>query len=97
MKKSEMQNEINTLKKQLELSQKTNETQNQKIQQLNMEKWSKLIPKAAAKCHKMLDGHIRGMYKNLTFVHVDESGFWFGYALLDGTRQTYAVRHEEVE
>lgn len=97
MKKSEMQNEINTLKKQLELSQKTNETQNQKIQQLNMEKWSKLIPKAAAKCHEMLDGHIRCMYKNLTFVHVDEAGFWFGYALLDGTRQTYAVRHEEVE
>ena len=96
-KKSEMQNEINTLKRQLELSQKTNESQNQKIQRLNMERWSKLIPKVAAKCHEMLDGHIRGMYKNLTFVHVDEAGFWFSYELLDSTRQTYAVRHEEVE
>lgn len=97
MKKSEMQKEIEKLQAEKEALQKANAERNAKIQRLNMEKWSKLIPKASAKCHEILDKHIKGMYKNLTFVHVDEAGFWFGYELSDGTRQTYAVRHEEVE
>lgn len=92
-----MQQEINTLKKEFEIIQKINENQNQKIQQLNMEKWSKLIPKATSKCHEILNNRIKGIYKNITFVHVDESGFWFNYELLDGTKQTYAIRHEEIK
>lgn len=97
MKKIEMQREIEKLQAEKEALQKANIKGNAKIQQLNMEKWSKLIPKAAAKCHEILDKHIRGTYKNLTFVHVDEAGFWFDYELLNGTRQVYVIRHEEVE
>lgn len=97
MKKSEMQREIEKLQAEKAALQKANAERNAQIKQLNMEKWSKLIPLAAAKCHEFLDKHIKGLYQNVTFEHVDAAGFWFNYEMNDGTRQTCAMRHEEVE
>lgn len=97
MKKSEMQKEIEKLQAEKTALQKVNAERNVQIEQLNMEKWSKLIPLAAAKCHEFLDKYIKGLYQNVTFEHVDAAGFWFNYEMNDGTRQTYAIRHEEVE
>ena len=97
MKKTEMQREIDNLRAEKEALQKTIDSNNSKIEQLNMEKWSKFIPRAAEKCHELLDRHIKGLYQNVTFEHVDAAAYWFSYDFKDGTRQTYSVRHEEVE
>lgn len=97
MKKSEMQREIEKLQAEKTALQKANAERNAKIEQLNMEKWSKLIPLAAAKCHEFLDKHIKGLYQNVTFEHVDAAGFWFSYEMNNGIRQTCAIRHTEVE
>lgn len=37
-------------------------------------------------------------YRNIRLEHVDESGYWFSYELeQDSRRQTWCVRHWEVE
>lgn len=47
---------------------------------------------------KVLKQSFGGAYYNITFEHVDGSGFWFTFELInDKTRQTYRVNHDEAQ
>ena len=56
------------------------------------------VEKAAEVLGKMLKPMYGESVRNILFEHVDESGYWFSYELeQDKRRQTWAVRHWEVE
>ena len=60
--------------------------------------WKVKLPFALAKCQKSLNLIFPGMVKNLNFEHVDATGYWFTFELInDIRRQTYSVRHNELE
>lgn len=67
------------------------------MSETKMESWIRLLNDAIATCHKALGSIYPNTVKNLTFEHVDESGYWFTYELEnDSRRQNYVVRHREV-
>ena len=60
--------------------------------------WMSCLQNAVAKCQSQLYEAYGEIVKNLQFEHVDASGYWFTFELVnDPRRQTYAVRHSDMK
>ena len=63
-----------------------------------LKKWNDLLPIAFEKCRAHLNKIFPGTIMLLHFEHVDGGGYWFTFQLAnDNRRQTYAIRHYEME
>ena len=59
--------------------------------------WNSLLPLAYAMCRKQLTEIFPNLLTLLHFEHVDESGYWFTFQLVNDSRvQTFAVRHTDL-
>ena len=68
------------------------------LEKKNQEEWSKKVPDALEVISSELKMRFGYAVRNLRFEHADASGFWFTFELVqDSRRQTYCVRHWEVE
>lgn len=86
------------LKRRISALQDENTRLVEKAERAQRERWEKAIPDATAAFLKEVNETFPGMVKNPHFEHVDASGYWFTFELEnDGHRQTYAVRHTEME
>lgn len=60
-------------------------------------KWQERLPLAFERVRKELSKFFGGMVILLNFEHVDASGYWFTFELInDSRRQTYRVSHDEI-
>jgi competence ComEA-like helix-hairpin-helix protein len=61
-------------------------------------KWVSLVPEASWKMVKYLNKTFPGTWRNPRFEHVDASGYWYTFELVnDDRRQTWCVRHSDLE
>lgn len=61
------------------------------------ERWNRKIPNATYEAHTKLSMIFKNLLFNLVFEHVDSSGYWFSFELVnDSRRQSYCVRHDEL-
>lgn len=89
--KQELYNRIAELER---LQQKEYEERNRE----KVKRWNEFLPIAYDKCRKQLARVFPGAVTMLHFEHVDEGGYWFTFQLVnDERRQTYAIRHYEVQ
>ena len=69
-----------------------------KLDEEKQKRWCGKIPQAAEVFYKTVGKIFPGMLKNVQLEHIDEAGFWFTFELInDSRRQTYAIRHNEVD
>lgn len=89
-KKSELYQHIETLEKQ-------NQKLSEQLDIENQKKWKSLLPQAFEAFRKYTDNAFRNLVIKEKFEHVDKSGYWFSFELVnDNRRQTYAVRHSDL-
>lgn len=85
------------LKEQIESLESQNEQLRNALEKEQREQWEKQTPRATEQFHKDINKIYPGMICRVTFEHVDASGFWFAYELInDNRRQTYSVRHSDL-
>jgi hypothetical protein len=67
-------------------------------QEKEMQKiWNERVPRAIEKINEVLKPLFGTALKNLSYIRVDASGYWFTFELTnDSRRQTYCVRHNEI-
>ena len=59
--------------------------------------WNEKLPLAFSKIRNVLNGVFGNLLTLLRFEHVDDSGYWFTFELVnDNRRQTYRVGHDEI-
>lgn len=64
----------------------------------NQEEWSKKIPDATRVITAELRKRFGSAVRNLRFEQVDAAAYWYSFELIqDSRRQTWCVRHWEVE
>ena len=64
----------------------------------NNPEWMNKLPLASHLFSKMAKEKFNGLVRNVTFQHVDESGYYYSYQLLnDNTVYTYVVRHSDLK
>lgn len=69
-----------------------------KVERAQREQWQKAIPDATELFLRQVNEAFPGMVRNPRFEHVDASGYWFTFEIEnDRQRQTFAVRHTEME
>ena len=91
IKKSELYNQISALAEE-------NVKLREALESSQREEWEKKIPNACEYATRKLEGIFHNLLFNLRFEHVDASGYWFSFELVNNNRrQSYAVRHEEVK
>lgn len=78
------------------------ERQNQKLsEELDRDRrreWELRIPEAAMVMCKFLERTFPGTWRNVRFEHVDAAGYWYTFELVnDSRRQTWSVRHSDLE
>lgn len=67
------------------------------IDELKQREWKEHLSFAFGKVSKVLRKAFGGAVHLLRFEHVDASGYWFTFELInDNRRQTYCVRHYEL-
>ena len=60
--------------------------------------WEKKIPIASIKAFHTLAKTFPNTFYDLTFIHVDKGGYWYTFSLInDDRKQTYCVRHSDLE
>lgn len=60
-------------------------------------RWNKRIPGAVEECQRYLNTVFPGAIFALQYEHVDASGYYFTFELVnDARRQTYCVRHSDI-
>lgn len=63
-----------------------------------IKRWNDLLPQAYAECRKQLTAIFPNLVTLLHFEHVDDGGYWFTFELTnDSRKQTFAVRHSDIE
>lgn len=98
MKKAEMQKQMEIMKQQTEFYKRENEKLNAEITRKQQEEWEKQRPKAAEIFYKKINEIFPEMVCKVTLEHIDAGGFWFTFELKnDSRRQTYAIRHTDLE
>ena len=89
--RSEYETEIEELKKQNAKLMAENDRKQH-------EEWERLIPKATEVFQSQMGKTFPNMLKSPRFEHVDASGYWFTFELInDDRRQTYAIRHGDLK
>lgn len=78
------------------------EEQNRKLsaelEKEQRQRWESLIPEASWEMTKFLNKTFPGTWRNPRFEHVDASGYWYTFELVnDRRRQTWCVRHSDLE
>ena len=98
MKKAEMQRQMEFTREEKEFYRREYEKLKAEISRKQQEEWEKLRPKATEVFHKEMNKVFPEMVCKVTLEHIDSSGFWFTFELKnDDRRQTYAVRHTDLE
>ena len=93
-----MQRKMELMQEQMAYLQGENEKLNSEKMKRQREEWDKLRPLATEIFYKKVNKIFPNMVCKVTLEHVDASGFWFTFELQnDSRRQTYAIRHEELE
>ena len=60
--------------------------------------WNLKVPDAAMAICEWLEQTYPGLWRNVRFEHVDASGYWYTFELVnDDRRQTWCVRHSDLE
>lgn len=60
--------------------------------------WERRRPDAVAFFYKMAEKIYPRTIKNVQLEHIDGGGYWFSFELTnDDRRQTYAVRHTDID
>lgn len=86
------------LYEQIEALQKQNIRLQETLEKKKRKEWELRRPHAIACFYKAMECVFPGMIKNVQLEHIDEGGYWFSFELInDCTRQTYAVRHEDID
>lgn len=90
-KKAELYEKIERLEEQ-------NRKLSDELERDQRRKWELKIPAAAQVMCEWLNEKFPGTWCNVRFEHVDASGYWYTFELkMDSRRQTWCVRHYEVE
>ena len=67
------------------------------VDELKQKEWREHLSLAFAKVEEVLHEAFGGTVSLLRFEHVDGSGYWFTFELInDSTRQTYRIGHDEI-
>ena len=62
------------------------------------ERWTRNIPAAMMRFGDVMRTRFGTLFSSPVFEHVDAAGYWFTFELTnDARRQTYCIRHEEVQ
>lgn len=88
-------------KKELEAQLKEEAKEKAKLQaeidEMKQREWKEHLSLAFDEVKKVLHNAFGGMVQLLRFEHVDGSGYWFTFELINDTRrQTYRVGHDEI-
>lgn len=68
-----------------------------KLEDERIREWEKKIPEAFEKLKNDLREHFGSLATMIKYEHVDESGYWFTFELVnDNRRQTLRINHNEI-
>lgn len=98
MKKAELQKQIEITRQEKDFYKKEYEKLKDEKTRKQQEEWDRLRPKATEIFHREMNKVFPEMVCKVTLEHIDASGFWFTFELKnDNRRQTYVIRHTDME
>ncbi len=68
-----------------------------KLEAEKIREWERKLPGAFEKLRAVLREHFGSLATMIKYEHVDESGYWFTFELInDNCRQSFRINHNEI-
>ena len=69
----------------------------EEIEAVKIREWEKKLPDAIIQIKNVLFGIFGSLVTLIKYEHIDASGYWFTFELInDSTRQTFRINHNEI-